>query len=102
MYNITNSNCLQENLKEKEKLVAGPRWAPDAKTNWRTDCWSKCDFDFDSTADPRGGGLKYLHRSPESRKKRQKGNLVAGGITGSPLSEGYKYRVLARESLKFF
>jgi hypothetical protein len=33
-YNITNSNCLQENLKEIEKLVAGPRWAPDTKTDW--------------------------------------------------------------------
>jgi hypothetical protein len=31
-YEITNCNCLKENLKEKEKFVAGPRWAPDTKT----------------------------------------------------------------------
>jgi hypothetical protein len=34
-YNITNSSCLEENLKEIEKLVAGPRWAPDTKTDGR-------------------------------------------------------------------
>jgi hypothetical protein len=39
-YNITNSNCLKEILKEIEKLVAGPRWAPDTKTDWPTDCRS--------------------------------------------------------------
>jgi hypothetical protein len=33
-YKITNRNCLKENLKEKEKLVAGPRWALDSKTDW--------------------------------------------------------------------
>jgi hypothetical protein len=37
-YKITNSNCLKENLKEKEKLVASPRWAPDTRTDWPTDC----------------------------------------------------------------
>jgi hypothetical protein len=37
---ITNRNCLKENLKEKEKLVAGSRWAPDTKTDWPTDCRS--------------------------------------------------------------
>jgi hypothetical protein len=31
-YKITNNNFLKENLKEKEKLVVGPRWAPDTKT----------------------------------------------------------------------
>jgi hypothetical protein len=34
-YNITKSNCLQENLKEIEKLVAGPRQAPDTKIDRR-------------------------------------------------------------------
>jgi hypothetical protein len=28
------------NFKEKEKLVAGPRQAPDTKTDWPTDCRS--------------------------------------------------------------
>jgi hypothetical protein len=39
-YKMTNRNCLKENLKEKEKLVVGPRWAPDTKTDWPTDCRS--------------------------------------------------------------
>jgi hypothetical protein len=30
----------EENLKEKEKLVAGPKWAPDTKTDWPTACQS--------------------------------------------------------------
>jgi hypothetical protein len=33
-------------FKEKYKLVAGSRWVPDTKTDWPTDCQSKCDFDF--------------------------------------------------------
>jgi hypothetical protein len=36
----TNSNCLKENLKEKEKLVVGPKWAPDTKTDLPADCRS--------------------------------------------------------------
>jgi hypothetical protein len=35
---ITKRNYLKENLKDKEKLVAGPSWAPDTKTDWPTDC----------------------------------------------------------------
>jgi hypothetical protein len=31
-----NSNCLPQNLEEIANLVAGPRWAPDAKTDWAT------------------------------------------------------------------
>jgi hypothetical protein len=30
----------KENLKEKEKLVVGPRWVPDTKTGWQIDYWS--------------------------------------------------------------
>jgi hypothetical protein len=40
LVNITNSSFLKENRKEIEKLVAGPRWAPDNKTDWPTDCRS--------------------------------------------------------------
>jgi hypothetical protein len=29
---------------EKEKLVTGPKWAPDTKTDWRTDCRSYINF----------------------------------------------------------
>jgi hypothetical protein len=36
-YKVPNRNCLNEKLKEKEKLVADPRWAPDTKTDWPTD-----------------------------------------------------------------
>jgi hypothetical protein len=32
------------------------------------------------------GGLQHLHHSPASRKRRCKGNLVPGGITGPPCS----------------
>jgi hypothetical protein len=39
-YKIRNRNCLKENLKEKEKLAADSRWAPDTKTDWPTDCRS--------------------------------------------------------------
>jgi hypothetical protein len=39
-YMIHNRNCLQEKLTEKEKLVAGPRWTPDTKSDWPTDCRS--------------------------------------------------------------
>jgi hypothetical protein len=42
--------------------------------------------------DPCGGGLEYLHRSPASRKRRQKGNPVPGIITGPPCSRGIYIR----------
>jgi hypothetical protein len=35
-YKITNPQLSKENHKEKEKLIAGPRWAPDTKTDWPT------------------------------------------------------------------
>jgi hypothetical protein len=41
---------------------------------------------WQQTRDPCGGGLEYLHRSPASRMRRQKGNPVPGGITGPPCS----------------
>jgi hypothetical protein len=37
-------------------------------------------------------GLEYLHRSPDSRKRRRKGNPVPGGITGRPCSWGIQIR----------
>jgi hypothetical protein len=39
---LSSERALQNNkrLKEKEKLVAGPRSAPDTKTDWPTDCRS--------------------------------------------------------------
>jgi hypothetical protein len=37
-YKITNPQLSKENFKEKEKFVAGPKWVPDAKTDWPTDC----------------------------------------------------------------
>jgi hypothetical protein len=33
---------------------------------------------------PFGGGFEYLHRSPESRRRRRKWNPLPGGITGPP------------------
>jgi hypothetical protein len=37
---LVREDSLKENLKEKEKLVAGPRWAPVTKIHWSTDCRS--------------------------------------------------------------
>jgi hypothetical protein len=37
---------------------------------------------------PYGGGVEYLHRSPESRRRRRKEKPVPGGITGPPCSWG--------------
>jgi hypothetical protein len=39
-YKITNPQLSKRNFKEKEKLVTGPRWARDTKTDWPTDCRS--------------------------------------------------------------
>jgi hypothetical protein len=35
-----------------------------------------------------GGGLKYIHLRPESRRRRRKGNPAHGGITGPPCHWG--------------
>jgi hypothetical protein len=35
---------------------------------------------------PCGGGVEYLHNSPEGRRRRRKGNRVSGCITGLPCS----------------
>jgi hypothetical protein len=32
---------------EREKLATRPRWVPDTKTDWPTDCRSKYKFDFE-------------------------------------------------------
>jgi hypothetical protein len=39
-YKITNPQLSKENFKDKEKLVTGPRWVPDTKTDWSIDCRS--------------------------------------------------------------
>jgi hypothetical protein len=39
-YKITNTQLSEGNFKEKEKLVTGPRWAPDTGSDWPTDCRS--------------------------------------------------------------
>jgi hypothetical protein len=36
----------ERNFKEKEILVTGPRWAPDTKTDWPTDCQLQINFNF--------------------------------------------------------
>jgi hypothetical protein len=41
-----------------------------------------------ATVIPCGGRVQYLHRSPTSRRRQQKGDPVPGGITGSPCSWG--------------
>jgi hypothetical protein len=47
-----------------------------------------CSAYYTVSACPRGGGIEYFHRSPASRKRRQKGNPVPGGITGPLCSWG--------------
>jgi hypothetical protein len=37
---------------------------------------------------PCGGGVEYLYRSPASRRRQRKGNLVPGVITARPCSGG--------------
>jgi hypothetical protein len=37
---------------------------------------------------PCGGGVEYLHRSPESHRRQRKGNTMSAGITGPPCSWG--------------
>jgi hypothetical protein len=44
---------------------------------------------------PCGGGIEYLHRSPVSHKRWQKGNPVPGVYLGHPVPGGYKYGDLA-------
>jgi hypothetical protein len=45
-YKITNTQVSEGNFKEKEKSVKGPRWAPDTKTDWPTECRSQINFNF--------------------------------------------------------
>jgi hypothetical protein len=40
-HNINDSlHQSKENFKEKDNLIAGPRWVPDTKIDWPTDCRS--------------------------------------------------------------
>jgi hypothetical protein len=50
-YKITNPQLSEENFKKKEKLVVGPRWVPDTKTDWPTDCRSSLNFNLLVSAD---------------------------------------------------
>jgi hypothetical protein len=36
LQNYKKTQLSEENFKENVKLVAGPRWAPDTKTDWPT------------------------------------------------------------------
>jgi hypothetical protein len=38
----------------------------------------------DAVKVPCGGGLAYLQRSPDSRRRRRKGISVLGDVTGPP------------------
>jgi hypothetical protein len=56
----------KENVKEKEKLVAGPGWRPDTKTRLPDFLrpWTSTSTSGFDPLTPFGGGLEYLHRSP--------------------------------------
>jgi hypothetical protein len=45
-----------------------------------------CNSIFSNESIPCGGGFEYLHRSPASRRRRRKGNSIAGVITMPPCS----------------
>jgi hypothetical protein len=45
-HKITNTQLSKGHFKEKEKSVTGPRWAPDTKTDWPTDCLLQINFNF--------------------------------------------------------
>jgi hypothetical protein len=44
MDKITKPQLSEGNFREKEKLVPGPRWAPDTKTDWPTDYRLQINF----------------------------------------------------------
>jgi hypothetical protein len=37
---LQTHNCLKKISRRKTKLIAGPRWVPDTKKDWLTDCRS--------------------------------------------------------------
>jgi hypothetical protein len=41
-----NTQMSNGNFRKKIKLVKGPRWAPDTKTDWPSDCRSWINFNF--------------------------------------------------------
>jgi hypothetical protein len=63
-----------------EKLVTVPRWAPDTKTDWPTNCWSQCDFDFEITDSSSRQRRRYkiTNRNCLKENLKQKEKLVAG------------------------
>jgi hypothetical protein len=40
------------------------------------------------------GGLEYLHRSPDSRRRWRKGNPVPESLTGHLVTGGHEYKDL--------
>jgi hypothetical protein len=64
----------------------------DTKTYWLTDRQSQCNFDFEYDEIPRGGGVKYLHRSSASRRRRQMGSLESETIKYGRDSHGTRTR----------
>jgi hypothetical protein len=47
-HEIINPQLSEGNFQEKEKLVVGPRWAPDTKTDWPTVAGRKLTSTSDS------------------------------------------------------
>jgi hypothetical protein len=95
-YKITNPQLSKENFKEEERLVEGPRWVPDTKTDWPTDCRSSYNFDFDvdvwgsGEIDPR---ILYLSASFEPRLfcyQYQLDRRIGGAVNSSRPRGEYK------------
>jgi hypothetical protein len=79
--------CLKIIKERGKKLVTCPKWVPDTKADWPTDCRSWYKLWLCKTT-PCGGRLEYPHRSSASRKRRKKGNPSARGYIWATLFLG--------------
>jgi hypothetical protein len=68
-------------------LYSHSRYAPFESLRGHWLSWLKF-FVVLCSSSPCGGGLEYFHCNPANRRRRWKGNLVPGGITGSPCHWG--------------
>jgi hypothetical protein len=101
IYKRQTRPLVREGTQQKEKYRNRQRvmkiwpWAPDGARHqdllidWPSVAmWLqlRLRYRLDILSCVRVRGLEYLHRSPASCRRRQKGNQVPGGITGPPCS----------------
>jgi hypothetical protein len=67
----------KRNFKEKEKSVTGPRWAPDTKIDWPTDCRSQINFNFNFNKAVSGIlSVNWFSRSDQASTSRSRVTAV--------------------------